>query len=803
MKSSYTMSAVARPSCTTFISPRYRTDITFGDEPRVLHMTAPHSWQLIVLLAAVFSSVASPRTARAQDTMNFRAVVINAESEFSAAAALDVNADGRLDIVSGGWWYAAPNWERNRLREVERIGSRFDDYSNLPLDVDGDGDSDLISANYRSKSIYWVRNPGTANAQWDRIMIDTPGPSETGRLADIDNDGSADILPNGTNFAAWYSLDRGTDNRKEPIWRKHDLPQQLAGHGIGAGDVNSDGRLDLVSPAGWAEGPADPINDRWHWHDEFRLARDSSVPILCHDVDGDGDTDLIWGRGHNVGLYWTEQQAESSKADAELPSSQVDEVTTAALLGAGRWQTHAIDTSWSCAHAPMLADLDGDGNVEVVAGKRFQGHEGKDPGENDPLVVFSYQFNPQTRTWRQRTLSHHPLCGLDLDPKCVDIDADGDIDILAPARSGLVLLDNLRISKAGGQTTESELASYEPPLPKNIAHQDFSTMLPDDASQPKPIQTPLDMGQRRRQIQRQMELVMGPLPTSDRRVPLEVKIESVEEIDNVTRIKLSYAAEQGDRVPAWLLIPHGLSSPAPAMLCLHPTNFQLGKDQLLGLGGKVSRFYAHELAQRGMICLVPDYPGFGAYKYDFAEQGRHYASGTMKAIWNNIRGIDLLERLPCVKADAIGCIGHSLGGHNALYTAAFDVRIRAVMSSCGFNTFEDYYGGNLKGWTSDRYMPRIQSEYGSDPKRMPFDFPEVLAAIAPRPLFVNAPLRDSNFAVAGVRKCQNAIEPVYKMLGHGDAVTFVYPDAEHDFPDAVREQTYDWFEKQLGKPKRR
>ncbi len=90
------------------------------------------------------------------------------------------------------------------------------------------------------------------------------------------------------------------------------------------------------------------------------------------------------------------------------------------------------------------------------------------------------------------------------------------------------------------------------------------------------------------------------------------------------------------------------------------------------------------------------------------------------------------------------CIDILWGGHNALYTAAFDVRIRAVMSSCGFNAFEDYYGGNLKGWTQ-RPLPcrGIATIYGSDPKRMPFDFPEVLVAIAPRPLLVNAPLHDA------------------------------------------------------------
>jgi dienelactone hydrolase len=778
-----------------------------------------HVMASLALRVFVLSLIGCATNLWAHEPLRFRAHVVNAESEFCSCAAIDVNGDGRLDIVSGGWWYANPSgdrasdgkpqsanvWTRHKLRDVERIGTRFDDYSNLTLDVDGDADLDLISVNYRSKSLYWVRNPGVtqANSLWDRVPIDTPGPSETGRLVDVDRDGQLDVLPNGTTFAAWYSFSRPVSKSatsSEVLWQKHELPSQLAGHGIGAGDINGDGRIDLVNTTGWAEAPEDPRTGRWLWHAEYRLPRDGSVPILVEDVDGDGDADLIWGRGHNVGVYWTEQRRSSiAKEKTPHPDNAIDE-TLNVLRGQTTWVTHAIDTSWSCAHAPLWADLDGDGISELVVGKRFQGHEGKDPGENEPLGVFSYQFDKQQRTWHRRTISLHPLCGLDLDPKCVDIDGDGDLDIIAPARSGLVLLENLRIVAAGTAQNipDQALASSQLPLPEGIVHNDFTILRSSHGDQvsDKPLATQLDMGDRRSQIMRQMELVMGELPTSQQRVPLDVQVERVEAADKYTRIKLSYAAEPGDRVPAWLLIPDGLTSAAPGMLCLHPTHYELGKDQLLGLGGKPSRFYAHELAQRGMVCLVPDYPGFGEYKWELADH-EQYASTTMKAIWNNLRGIDLLESLPCVKVDSIGCLGHSLGGHNALYTAAFDVRVRAVMSSCGFNTFADYYGGNLKGWTSKVYMPRIASQYGSDPQRLPFDFPEVLAAIAPRPLLVNAPLHDANFAVEGVRKCEAAVSTVYKLLGKQDNMTFLYPDAEHDFPDDIRQQTYDWFAKQF------
>jgi dienelactone hydrolase len=166
----------------------------------------------------------------------------------------------------------------------------------------------------------------------------------------------------------------------------------------------------------------------------------------------------------------------------------------------------------------------------------------------------------------------------------------------------------------------------------------------------------------------------------------------------------------------------------------------------------------------------------------------------MKAIWNNIRAIDLLETRPEVDRERIGVIGHSLGGHNAIFTAVFDQRLRAVISSCGFTAFPDYYGGKLAGWTSDRYMPRIRTQYANDPNHVPFDFTELVAAIAPRPFFTNSPLHDDNFDAGGVRKVIAAADEVYQLLEARDRLRAEYPDCAHDFPQAVRQQAYEWLD---------
>jgi dienelactone hydrolase len=754
---------------------------------------------------------AQPTSANSQNSpeIHFRPHLLNSESEFSAAGLIDVNSDGRLDIVCGAWWYESPSWTKHYFREVEKIRGRFDDYSNLAIDVDGDSFQDIVSVNYRSQSLYWCRNPGkqspapageASHSLWSTKVIDRPGTSETGRLADIDGDGQLDVLPSGTNFAAWYEFKRGKDG--EVTWIKHNLPDELIGHGVGVGDLNGDGRVDIVGTKGWAEGPVDARNDRWVWHSEFELAKDCGLPILCWDVDEDGDTDLVWGRGHNIGLYWTEQVDSAIGSVKFVGESGALDQTVQNAMSTKKWITHAIDTSWSSVHTLMTADIDGDGRDELVTGKRYLAHDGKDPGEYDPLAVYWYDFDKAQRTWKRTTVSVGGSCGIDLDSACSDLDGDGDIDIVAPTRNGLHWLENLRIDhSAKNKPVDSSGSDSSIGNPKYEEHLDLSYFLKPDGSRQK-IETPFHHGIRRQHVLSQMQEVMGSLPSSQARIPLGTEVQSVERLDNYWRIHLTYVADRymdkEDRVPAFLLIPHEISKPAQAMLCLHQTHFQLGKGEPCGLGGSANLHIAHELAQRGFVCLAPDYPGFSEYSYSFEDHAQQYASGTMKGIWNHIRAVDLLETLPCVKRDSIGVIGHSLGGHNALFVAAFDQRLRCAVTSCGFNAFEDYYGGNLKGWTSSRYMPRIATQYASSPKQVPFDFPEVLAAIAPRPIFVNAPRDDANFALVGVEKCETAVRPLYSdILKASDRMIFEYPDVQHDFPTDVRFRAYDWLKANL------
>ncbi|MFM8274944.1 MAG: alpha/beta hydrolase family protein [Gemmata sp.] len=303
-------------------------------------------------------------------------------------------------------------------------------------------------------------------------------------------------------------------------------------------------------------------------------------------------------------------------------------------------------------------------------------------------------------------------------------------------------------------------------------------------------------------LRKKMERAMGPLPGADRKVPLEPKVVSEEKLDGYRRIKLTFAVEKGDRVPAWLLVPSAATreTKAPAMLCLHQT-INIGKDEPVGLGKQDSKSQALHLVKRGYVCLAPDYPSFGEYKYDFqaAFKAGLYQSGTMKAIWNNMRAVDYLQSLPEVSGERIGVIGHSLGGHNSMFTAAFDERLKVIVSSCGFCSFEKYYKGNLKGWTSERYMPRIASEYSNDPKQVPFDFSDVVRSFAPRAFLAVAPTMDGNFEVTGVKDVIAAAEPAYNALKAQDKLKAIYPEGGHDFHAEARKVAYEFIDQQLKK----
>lgn len=371
---------------------------------------------------------------------------INPLSPFEAVGVADFNKDGKLDVFCGDSWYAAPDWEQHKVREVLR-GSNphyHEDFADAPLDVNGDGNMDIVTCAYFSSSIWWLEHPGDPTKPWITHPIDKPGSMETAYLVDLYKNGKPVFLPNVGGQVLFYEL---VSQKPGVEWKPRKLAPQGSGHGLGHGDVNSDGRIDIITPQGWYEQPAS-IDADWTFHQEFQLGA-ASIEIIGHDFDGDGDTDIVWGMGHDFGLHWLKQ-------------SSVD--------GKRTWTKEPIDTSFSQVHALHLADFDGDGQLEFATGKRIYAHESEN-GATDEPCIYIFDYDRKASKWIRNTVYlGQPAPAAPLDPEkrdalkdfrpgsagtglqmaVQDMDNDGDIDIVAPGKSGLYWFENLRIQRLRG-----------------------------------------------------------------------------------------------------------------------------------------------------------------------------------------------------------------------------------------------------------------------------------------------------------------------------------------------------------------
>jgi hypothetical protein len=382
---------------------------------------------------------------------------INPKSVYEAAGAFDVDKDGDLDIVSGTHWYEGPDYKKShKIRDVERVGTYNNCFSVLPVDVNADGWLDFVSVSYFGKNVGWVENPGKTGAPWTYHEVDLPGPSEAAWALDLTGDGVVDYLPNTVNVVVFYTL---ANAGSSPEWKKVDLGTAGAGHGVGTGDINGDGRIDILTPKGWYEAPEDRLSGKWLWHADWEAQGKNlgatGIQILGRDFDGDGLTDVVWGAGHGLGFTWMKQtKGEDGKIS---------------------WSDHLpIDPKFHQAHTLFWADLDGDGQEnELVTGTRVYGHE-VEPGDTEApeIAYFTYDSGKwskhpiylgepaanappvERRQERDAQKDFAPgTAGTGLQMTAIDLDGDGDKDLLCPGKTGLYWFENTlpRAKAAAGE----------------------------------------------------------------------------------------------------------------------------------------------------------------------------------------------------------------------------------------------------------------------------------------------------------------------------------------------------------------
>jgi pimeloyl-ACP methyl ester carboxylesterase len=320
---------------------------------------------------------------------------------------------------------------------------------------------------------------------------------------------------------------------------------------------------------------------------------------------------------------------------------------------------------------------------------------------------------------------------------------------------------------------------------------------------PKAVTNLSDWESKKEEVRQSIQKVMGKLPSRmNLSAPSLTYLDTLVE-ENFTRYTVSFESFKNFTGYAFLYLPRRSNQKkSPGMLVLHSTG-DPGKKIVDGQTSMENRAVARELAERGYVVIAPDYPSFGdLIDHDFSADG--FESGTLLGIWNHMRSVDILQHLPMVDGDRIGVIGHSLGGHNALFVAAFDDRLKVVVSSCGWTPFDYYnigedaakrYGGRLGPWAQDRYMPAIK-KFMPD-KKLPFDFPEIIASLAPRAFFSNSPTGDGNFDVEGVKAGIKEIEPIFSYFGLSENLQVRYPDSGHDFPLETRMEAYSFLDRHL------
>ncbi len=328
----------------------------------------------------------------------------------------DINGDGKLDLVSGENWYEAPDWKKHRFRSLDYTNFYVDDFSILPLDVNGDGRVDLIDCAWFGKKIWWNENPGRDGAPWKEHVIQEGYNVEFAFLADLENSGARrDVLPEfggKSDPLTWYEPRNGD-------FVKHVVSSQSWGHGIGAGDVNGDGRTDIITPKGWFEAPPDPRAGEWKFHPDFDLGATGFIYAI--DINGDGRMDLVTTMAHDYGFFWMEHKAD------------------------GSWLKHMIDDGWAGGHALTMVDLNGDGQADFLTGKRFMAHNGHDNGEREPLGIYWYEF---ARTgggnveWVKHIIDYGGRTGGGMQIPVADLNADGRPDFAVAGKSGLFLFQS-------------------------------------------------------------------------------------------------------------------------------------------------------------------------------------------------------------------------------------------------------------------------------------------------------------------------------------------------------------------------
>lgn len=368
------------------------------------------------------------------------------------AAVGDFNRDGKPDVVSGPYWYEGPDYTKRHeiyaptqtFKRTAETGSEevipgfegglgfkntySDNFFAFTRDMNGDGWVDVMVYGFPGKEAIWYENPAGGSGHWKRHVVFDQVDNESPAFADVDGDGIPEIVCTRAGFLGYAKMDKADASK---AWVFHPVsPQGKWGkftHGLGVGDVNGDGRMDLLEGGGWWEQPASLEGDpEWKKHP---LPLGQGAQYYVDDVNGDGLPDIVGSvAAHGYGLAWWEQYRGADGARSFRKH----------LIMGDKEADNRFGVKFSQLHALELVDMNGDGLKDIVVGKRFWAHgRTGDPEPNAPAVV--YWFELVRAEGGVRFIPHliDDNSGVGTQVTVADTNGDGLLDVVVGNKKGV------------------------------------------------------------------------------------------------------------------------------------------------------------------------------------------------------------------------------------------------------------------------------------------------------------------------------------------------------------------------------